>query len=60
MTVGKRALDLCGAVLGLVVLWPVGLLIALAIVLDDWGPVFFRQERVLSLINITDPTTPTR
>lgn len=46
MTVGKRALDLCGAVLGLVVLWPVGLLIALAIVLDDQGPVFFRQERV--------------
>ena len=42
----KRAMDLLGAGLGLLVLAPLGGLIALAIKLDSSGPVFFRQRRV--------------
>jgi lipopolysaccharide/colanic/teichoic acid biosynthesis glycosyltransferase len=44
--VAKRLFDLFGAGLGLVVLAPFMLLIALAIKLDSPGPAFFRQERV--------------
>jgi exopolysaccharide biosynthesis polyprenyl glycosylphosphotransferase len=42
----KRAIDLAGAVVGLVVLAPLMALIALAIRLDSPGPVLFAQERV--------------
>lgn len=42
----KRGLDLFGAAAGLLVLWPLFGLIALAIRLESPGPVFFRQERV--------------
>ena len=42
----KRALDIFGAVVGLVFLSPVLAVIALAIWLDDHGPVLFRQDRV--------------
>jgi len=42
----KRLFDLVCASLGLLVLAPVLLLMALAIKLDSPGPVFFRQERV--------------
>ncbi|MGO9752462.1 MAG: exopolysaccharide biosynthesis polyprenyl glycosylphosphotransferase [Solirubrobacteraceae bacterium] len=42
----KRALDLIGSVLALVLLSPVMLGIALAIRLDSRGPVLFRQTRV--------------
>lgn len=42
----KRMLDLLGAGLGLVLLAPLLLLVALAIRLDSPGPVFYRQERV--------------
>jgi len=42
----KRVLDLLVACLGLVLLGIPFLAIALAIKLDDGGPVFFRQERV--------------
>ncbi len=42
----KRALDVSGAVLGLLVGLPVILLIALAIRLTSRGPVLFRQVRV--------------
>ncbi|MBW4697959.1 MAG: sugar transferase [Aphanocapsa lilacina HA4352-LM1] len=41
----KRALDYGGAGLGVLLLVPVLLLIALLIRLDSPGPVFFRQER---------------
>lgn len=41
----KRAVDLAGAVLGLICLTPVMLLIALAIRLDSPGPILFRQLR---------------
>ncbi len=42
----KRAMDLTGAALGLLLLAPLGLLLAIAIKLDTFGPVFFRQPRV--------------
>ncbi len=42
----KRLFDLLMSSLGLLVLGPCLLLIALAIKLDSKGPVFFRQERV--------------
>ena len=43
---GKRLLDLILSGCAIVVLFPVYLLIAIAIKLDDPGPVFFRQKRV--------------
>lgn len=43
---GKRLLDILLSACGIVVLSPVYLLLALAIKLDDPGPVFFRQKRV--------------
>ena len=42
----KRAMDIVITAAALCVLWPVLLLIALAIVVDDPGPVFYRQVRV--------------
>lgn len=43
---GKRILDILLSACGIVVLLPVYLLVALAIKVDDPGPVFFRQKRV--------------
>lgn len=43
---GKRMLDILLSGCGIVVLLPVYALIALAIYVDDPGPVFFRQKRV--------------
>jgi exopolysaccharide biosynthesis polyprenyl glycosylphosphotransferase len=42
----KRGFDLFGSTLGLIVLSPLFVAIALAIKLDSRGPVFFRQTRV--------------
>lgn len=42
----KRAVDLVISGIGIVVLSPIWLLIAVAIKLDSPGPVFFRQERI--------------
>ena len=42
----KRAFDLFFSVVGLLVLSPVFLLIALIVKLSDGGPVFFRQQRI--------------
>jgi exopolysaccharide biosynthesis polyprenyl glycosylphosphotransferase len=42
----KRAFDFVGALLGLLVVSPLMLVIAIAIKLDSKGPVFFRQLRV--------------
>ena len=42
----KRAMDIVVSGSALTVLWPVLLLIALAIKIDDPGPVFYRQVRV--------------
>ena len=43
---GKRAFDLAGAALALLLLSPLMLLVALWIKLDSPGAVFYRQERV--------------
>ena len=43
---GKRFLDILLSACGILVLSPVYLLVALAIKVDDPGPVFFRQKRV--------------
>ena len=43
---GKRFLDILLSACGILVLSPVFLLLAIAIVVDDPGPVFFRQKRV--------------
>lgn len=43
---GKRILDILLSACGIVVLTPVYLLVALAIKIDDPGPVFFYQKRV--------------
>lgn len=43
---GKRLLDILLSGCGIVVLSPVYLILALAIKIDDPGPVFFRQKRV--------------
>jgi lipopolysaccharide/colanic/teichoic acid biosynthesis glycosyltransferase len=42
----KRAMDVAGASIALLLLWPVFLIAAIAIKLDSRGPVFFRQPRV--------------
>jgi lipopolysaccharide/colanic/teichoic acid biosynthesis glycosyltransferase len=42
----KRTFDFVAALLGLVLLAPLLLLVALLIRLDSSGPVFFRQERI--------------
>jgi exopolysaccharide biosynthesis polyprenyl glycosylphosphotransferase len=42
----KRAMDIAGSGIGLLLLLPLGLLLALVIKLDSPGPVFFRQRRV--------------
>lgn len=43
---GKRLLDIVLSGAGILVLSPVYLLLALAIKIDDPGPVFFRQKRI--------------
>ena len=43
---GKRLLDIVLSACGIVVLAPVYLALAIAIKIDDPGPVFFRQKRV--------------
>jgi lipopolysaccharide/colanic/teichoic acid biosynthesis glycosyltransferase len=44
--ISKRILDVVFALIGLLCTLPVWILIAIAIKLDDGGPVFFRQARV--------------
>jgi lipopolysaccharide/colanic/teichoic acid biosynthesis glycosyltransferase len=44
--VAKRCLDIVGALVGLVLLSPVFVMVAVAIKRDSTGPVFFRQQRV--------------
>lgn len=44
--VSKRVLDVCISVVGLVVLAPLFLLVAMLIRMDSPGPVFYRQARV--------------
>jgi len=42
----KRAMDFVGAVIGLILLSPILLLVAVAVQLDSRGPVFYIQERM--------------
>ncbi len=42
----KRAIDLLGATGGIALLWPVAIVIALAVKLDTPGPALFVQKRV--------------
>ena len=42
----KRFLDIVLSLCGIIVLSPVFLIIAVAIVIDDPGPIFFKQKRV--------------
>jgi len=42
----KRWLDIASSALSLILSLPLCLFVALAIKLDSWGPVFYRQERV--------------
>ncbi len=44
-SVTKRAIDIVGAIIGLIVLAPVMLLVALALRVSGRGPVIFAQER---------------
>lgn len=46
MKLEKRLFDIIASVTGLLVLWPVFLVIAVLIRLEDGGPVFYRQERI--------------
>lgn len=42
----KRLLDIVLSLCGIIILLPVFLIIAVAIVIDDPGPIFFKQKRV--------------
>jgi len=42
----KRSIDLLTAIFGIILLGPLFVVIALVLVMDSPGPVFFRQERV--------------
>ncbi len=44
--VGKRSLDICGALVGLLILILLLPLIALCIYMDDHGPIFYKQVRI--------------
>src|SRR5687767_8679725 len=45
-TEAKRIIDFVGAAILLMLIWPLLLVVALAIKLDSAGPVFFIQERM--------------
>ncbi len=49
----KRAVDIVGSVVGLVITAPVMPVIAAAIYLDDRGPIFYRQRRAGSLREVS-------
>lgn len=43
---GKRAIDCIFSIIGIIVLFPLLLITALAIYLEDRGPILFRQKRI--------------
>ena len=47
--IAKRAIDLCGSLVGLAITAPVIPVVAAAIYLDDHGPIFYRQKRAGTL-----------
>jgi lipopolysaccharide/colanic/teichoic acid biosynthesis glycosyltransferase len=42
----KRLLDVVCSILGIIVTLPITVLVALAIFIDDWGPIFYTQQRI--------------
>ncbi len=42
----KRSMDIAGALLGILLTWPIMLAVAIAIKLDSPGPILFKQTRV--------------
>lgn len=46
MSLGKRIFDVFWSGLGLLILWPLFLIVGLLIALNDGWPIFFRQERI--------------
>ncbi|PFG15097.1 sugar transferase [Bacillus sp. es.036] len=42
----KRSIDLLGSLIGIIIISPIIIIIALAIKLTSKGPIFFRQERL--------------
>ncbi len=46
VTMAKRLVDISGAALAIIVLWPLMLLIALGVKLSSKGPILFKQQRV--------------
>ncbi len=42
----KRLIDIVLSFIGIILLLPIWLILALAIVIDDPGPIFFRQKRI--------------
>lgn len=42
----KRILDIALSLIGLIVLLPIFLILIIAILIDDFGPVFFTQKRI--------------
>src|SRR6185295_19058320 len=46
MPAQQRIFDVIGAAAGLLAFAPLGTLIAVAVLVDDGGPVIFRQERI--------------
>jgi exopolysaccharide biosynthesis polyprenyl glycosylphosphotransferase len=42
----KRGIDISGSIIGLTLLFPLNLMVAIAIKLDSKGPIFYRQERM--------------
>ena len=45
-TIGKRLIDIILSLCGLIVLSPAFLMIAIAVIINDPGPVFFSQKRI--------------
>jgi sugar transferase (PEP-CTERM system associated) len=45
-TVIKRAIDICGATIALLILWPVAAAVAIAVRLSSRGPALYHQKRV--------------
>lgn len=44
--IAKRLFDISASFVALILLSPIFLAIAIAVKLDDWGPVFFKQKRL--------------
>ncbi len=51
--IAKRAVDICGSLVGLSVAAPIVPVIAAAIYLDDRGPVFYKQRRAGTLRSVS-------